>query len=87
MSKEDLRDVLFGPDRVKGTGAYNFHARPWRPLCNGGECVEVQPVGTVWNVRSSTAPDRVTTFSVAELGQLVQAYLDGEFGPVKVSRL
>lgn len=64
-----------------------MNTRPWRRLCANTECVEVQQAGTVWNVRTTWQPSAQITLSVDELGQLAQAYLDGDFGPVKVSRL
>ena len=64
-----------------------MNGKSWRRLCANSECVEVQPFGTCWNVRASADPPRSITLTIDELGQIAQAYLDGEFGPVKVSRL
>jgi hypothetical protein len=41
----------------------------------------------IFQVRARQNPADNVLLSVKELGQLAQAYLDGEFGPVKVSRL
>ena len=65
-----------------------MNARPWRSSCATSECVEWREMGLgVFQVRAKTAPVDTMMLTVAEIGQLAQAYLDGEFGPVKVSRL
>ena len=64
-----------------------MNARPWRSSCATSECVEWQQASeNQWFVRAKGEPE-VVLLTVAEIGQLAQAYLDGEFGPVKVSRL
>ena len=60
----------------------------WRSPCATSECIEYRELGLgQWQVRVKTEPGEKMLLTTAEIGQLAQAYLDGEFGPVKVSRL
>ena len=65
----------------------SYH-RPWQSVCASSECVEWREQGHgLFEIRAKGDPGDTVMLTLAEIGQLSQAYLDGEFGPVKVSRL